>query len=1002
MPIGATFVRCKSLCWIVMSAMLPFGTAAATQQQAGSIRGVVYDKDFDVPLAAAQVMNVETGQRITTTDQGNFVFSQVPPGKYTLVFSKEGYVRQVKADVVVSAGQLTDVDASLSGEFTEMDEFVVQDILQVGGGSESALLKLRFESPALMDSVSADLMSRAGAGDAASALRLVSGASVQDGKYAVIRGLPDRYVSSQMNGVRLPTADEDKRAVELDQFPAVVIQSLQVTKTFTPDQQGDASGGAVNVQLKGIPDESILQFSAQTSYNSQVNGDDFLTYKGGGVNFWGRDDGDRDIQTDNLGANWDGAAGTTRGDAPTDYKLSGAVGGKRDLDSDVKIGGFASLFYERDSSFYDNGINDSYWVVDPTQPMTPETVQGVPDPSGNGGDFKTALFDVTRGQQSVRWGGLGTLGLETEKHSLGLTYLYTRIAEDTATLAEDTRGKAYFFPGYDVNDPLSQGNNSQNQTSAPYLRLETLEYTERTTSMLQLNGRHKLPIHGFEIGDAFRFGEPELDWSVAHSVASLDQPDKRQFGALWQPGAGGSSPIWLPFKPAANFTLGNFQRIWKDIEESSDQYSVNLKLPFEQWSEDKGYVKLGLFGDDVTRSFNQDTFSNFNDFSASFEGGWDESWSDVFPSESHPISDGPPFVDVDYKGNQSISAWYAMMDLPLSSSWNVIGGMRFESTKLEIVNDPEADASWVQPGATAPVDLNPGDADVQFQQDDALPSIGFAFKASEQITLRSSYSQTVARQTFKELTPILQQEYLGGPIFVGNPDLQMSALKNYDLRLDYTPYEGGLVSASVFYKDIEAPIEYVQRFASFTYTTPVNYPKGDLKGCEVEVRQSVGRFWDKLDGLSVGANATFLDSEVRLPDDEIAAFQSPTILAPLSTRDMTNAPDHLYNLYFTYDVERTATQFALFYTVQGDTLVAGAQPFGNFVPSVYAKEYDTLNMSVSQKLGRFVKLQFQAKNLTNPKIEEVYRSEFIGDDITHTSYTKGVEYSLSVGVEFSF
>ena len=221
--------------------------ALAAAQQAGSIRGVVYDKEFDTPLPAAQVQILETGQKTATANVGNYVFGQVAPGRYTLIFSREGYVRQVKADVVVQEGKLTDVDVSLAGEFAELDEFVVQDVLQPGAGSETALLNLRFESSALMDSIGSELMSRAGASDAAAALKLVAGASVQDGKFAVIRGLPDRYVSSQMNGVRLPSADESKRAVELDQFPAAVIESIQVSKTFTPDQQGDASGGAVNL-----------------------------------------------------------------------------------------------------------------------------------------------------------------------------------------------------------------------------------------------------------------------------------------------------------------------------------------------------------------------------------------------------------------------------------------------------------------------------------------------------------------------------------------------------------------------------------------------------------------------------------------------------------------------------------------------------------------------------------------------------------------------------------
>jgi len=277
-------------------------------QSAGGIRGVVYDQDFDAPLAGADVSIVETGEKVTASPEGNYVFGQVEPGTYTLVVSKEGYTRKVFSDVVVPAGRMTDQDATLAGEFTDMEEFVVQD-LNMGGSSEEGLLNLRMETPALMDSVGSDLMSRAGASDAAGALKLVAGATVQDGKYAVVRGLPDRYVSSQMNGVRLPTADPDKRAVQLDQFPAELIESIQVSKTFTPDQQGDASGGAVNVVLKGIPDEAILKFSVGTKYNTQVTGnDDFLTYKGGGVNFLGLDDGSRDEQE--LGTVWDGSVGS--------------------------------------------------------------------------------------------------------------------------------------------------------------------------------------------------------------------------------------------------------------------------------------------------------------------------------------------------------------------------------------------------------------------------------------------------------------------------------------------------------------------------------------------------------------------------------------------------------------------------------------------------------------------------------------------------------------------
>ncbi|MBL8858813.1 MAG: TonB-dependent receptor [Planctomycetes bacterium] len=977
--------------------MIPLSFASQSPNPPGAIRGVVRDSDFNVAMPGATVTLVEAGARVVTNDLGNFNFAQVPVGVYTLVFSKDGYARQVRADVIVRSGQLTDLDIALAGEFTDMDEFVVQDILQLGAGTEASLLRLRFDSPTLLDSIGSDLMSRAGAGDAAGGLRLVAGASIQDGKYAVIRGLPDRYVSSQMNSVRLPTADEDKRAVELDQFPAAVIESLQVSKTFTPDQQGDASGGAVNVRLKGIPDEASFQVKGQIGGNSQVTGrSDFLKF----------DAGPQRIQTDDLGANWIGAMGVTESGAPVDHKWSLSGGGRHVLDNGIKIGGFGSLFYERDSSFSSRGRDDSYWVVNPGDPMTPETIQGTP----SDGDFKTALFDVTRASESLRWGGLGTFGIEGENHKFGLTYLYTRNEEDTATLAEDTRGKRYFFPNYDPNDPTGTGNEPADLNAAPYIRTETLEHEERTTQTLQFNGRHTLPVQEFVLGKVFKFQRPELDWSIAFSSADLDQPDKRQFGALWHaasfnPGFPPFLPpsttpaTWFPYKPAANFNLGNAQRIFKTIDEESTQYAVNLKLPFEQWSETEGYVKLGVFGDDVDRRFNQDTFSNFGDAGASFEGKFDQPWSAVFPSESHPISASE--FDVDYSGSQDIQAWYGMMDLPLTPDLSINGGARFESIEIGIENRPEANATWFPPGATAPVALNPGDADVAFEQSDVLPAIGLLYKASDKVTLRASYSQTVARQTFKELTPILQQEFLGGPIFIGNPDLEMSTLQNYDLRVDYTPYEGGLVSASVFRKDIDQPIEYVQRLAAFNYTTPVNYPKGRLTGVELEVRQDLGRLWDELDGVTVGANGTLIDSRVTLPDEEAAEFASPGIAAPLTSREMSNAPEHIYNIFVTYDYAPTRTQVALFYTVQGDTLVAGAgQANGNFVPSVYAKEYGTLNLSLSQNLGKHVKLQLQAKNLLNPDIEEVYRSRYIGDDVTKTSYTKGIEYSLALTVSF--
>ncbi|MFA5554877.1 MAG: carboxypeptidase regulatory-like domain-containing protein, partial [Phycisphaerae bacterium] len=739
----------------MLIATIPYAVPAFGQQS-GGIRGVIYDKDFEVPLPGAQVLIVETNQKVPTTAEGNFLFGQVEPGTYTLIFSKEGYTRQLKSNVVVSAGSIVEIDMWLAGEFTELEEFVVQDV-QIGTGTEAALLDLRMESPALMDSISSELMSQAGAGDAASALRLVAGATVQDGKYAVIRGLPDRYVNSQMNSIRLPTADADKRAVQLDQFPSAIIESIQVSKTFTPDQQGDASGGAVNIILKGIPNERILKLESGISWNTQVAGNNkFLTGKGEGFNYWGK--GGRKIPYGNLGDNWPGTVGVSHSEEPTDYKWSVTFGDKYDLTDELRIGGLGSFFYERDSSFFKNGIDDKYWVETPGARMTPQYIQGSPSQ----GDFKTQLFNMTKASEEVKWGVLGALGLETENHSISLVYIYTKVTESVATLAEDIRGKSglnkywpdYYGPeynNYDRNDSTHPGNLAGD--AAPYIRTETLEFTERMTQTVQLSGRHKLTFFPeLRIRNILMFKEPEIDWGVSTSIAGLKQPDKRQFGSLWwgesyNPGypqwgipSSTSPAVHRPFKPAANFTLGNVQRIWKDISEESRQWFLNLKFPFEQWSGDEGYVKLGWFDDKVNRKYNQDSFSNFNDNSAFYEGPWEDLWSGKFPLEDHPITAAD--VDVDYKGKQRITAWYYMADIPVNSFFNIIGGYRFEKTKLSIINEPEKDVTWIPPGASGPVKLNPGDADVSFRQTDMLPSLGFVFKPFDKIAIRGSYSQT--------------------------------------------------------------------------------------------------------------------------------------------------------------------------------------------------------------------------------------------------------------------
>ena len=192
----------------------------------------------------------------------------------------------------------------------------------------------------------------------------------------------------------------------------------------------------------------------------------------------------------------------------------------------------------------------------------------------------------------------------------------------------------------------------------------------------------------------------------------------------------------------------------------------------------------------------------------------------------------------------------------------------------------------------------------------------------------------------------------------------------------------------------------------FDFTSVTNYPKGKLSGVELETRQDLGRFWREARGITVGANATFIRSRVDLPQEEIDNFVDFTDVVGneidyvITSRDMVFSPEHLYNLFLTYEMQDLDAELGIFYTLTGDTLLEGATAEAeNFVPNVYAKQFGTLNLSYQQRISDGVVLRIQAKNITNPAIDTVYRfDQFETDNQIKSTFTRGVEFSLGVSV----
>jgi len=1041
-------------------------------QQAGSISGTVYDADFDVPLADATVSIVETGATATTGPQGNYTFGAIEPGRYTLIFSKSGFVRYVEGNVAVSPAQVAQVNASLAGDFTEMEEFVVQDI-QIGADTEAQLLQLRIESPALIDSVGADVLSQAGASDAAAGLQLVAGATTTDEGFAAVRGLPPRYVSTQLNGVAMPSANPDSRAVELDLFSADVIESIQVSKTFTPDQQGSASGGAVNIVTKRVPDENFISFSSKIEVNTQrPDSGEFLRDARGLVPYFGidrsrrLDDGLKGLLNplqlpDGPGSLSDtefGSPSPEFGDAPTQYGWDVAGGLQHEFNTGWRIGGMATYFWSQDVSHDDDRLNDDKLarVGSFDDGLIPDVSNSnasgfQQDPVNADNNVLTNLFDETRSQHEIEWGTLATFGIENEDHRLGLMFFHTQKTTSTVTIGEDTRSKHLKFPGHDptqvvtpggASDPTNGGNDTRD--FAPFRRLEVQEYVERTAQSIQFSGEHTAGFLPDRMGieGLLELLPPVLDWNLAFSESEREEPGTTIFDSKFLSPANLGAFVTPEhnFVQFDNANLGPMNVIFRNIEEKSTQYRINLELPFEQWTGDQGAVRFGIFDDRTTRELSQDTFAQLGGTLRLFADFNENRLSELFanpgqfpldtsspPDVSGHLGDNgvlePASIDFLIDGQQDIEAWYWMTELPIVSQFKLIGGMRFESTKLNTVIQPDGDVDGVLIDAKELNDLGipPGNnnsvsflesqgvsLDASIDQEDVLPMIGFIFTPIDGLNFRGSYSETVARPTFRELTPISQSLFAGDTPFVGNPFLKMSAVKNYDLRIDYQPTQGSFFSISYFVKDVTDPIQVIQQAqGTSNLIIPVNFPKGRIEGWEFEARQHLGEWAEPLRGLTVGGNLTLLDTEVTLRQ-----FESDLLTqagAPQSSIEMTNAPEFLYNLFVTYQVPDIGTTASLFWTFRGDTLVAGPGIEGDigsptfFVPAVYETAFGTLNLTVTQKIGEHIKLSFSAKNLTNPDVETVYRSDFIpGGDVIKTSSSKGIDFSFGISAEFTF
>jgi outer membrane receptor protein involved in Fe transport len=886
--------------------------AAAQDAPTGRIVGRVVDAASGAGISEVVVQVTGTLLGTRSGVDGRYVLAAVPAGSVTLLARRIGYASKTVTGVVVPSGSSVEQSVSLSTAAVQLSTQVVTASAERGTVSEA--IDAQRNALGVVSAVTAEQISRSPDGDAAQAVKRVSGVTVQDGKYVFVRGLGERYTTSSLNGARVPSPEPEKRVVPLDMFPAGLLQSITTSKTFTPDQQGDFSGATVNIRTKEFPAARSTSLQVGSGYSSGATGEQvFSATSAGGESFamvnGGRDlpsllrrlgnlqqvnltQGDKNLLVGSLRNSWTPTSG--RG-APL-------------LNGSASIGGNDPVLFGHQLGYLFSGSISSGVDVKSNQ------LRGLAQRGTTAGE--TVQGDSLLGQtvsQGVLWGGLANLSTMLGAGSrLSFNGLFNRSADNDARIERGTF----------VDD-------------ASRVQITRMQYTQRQIFSGQLAGEH-------QFGDAHR-----IDWAATASGVRRYEPDRSAFVQnIEQDTPGGPEVLrWI------YGGTGAAVRTFSDLNENSHEYAGNYQLTVGP-ADAQTRVRLG----GLYRTTGRDAQSQSYAISANpsavtnqlrelpaeqlFDGRFTTPSSDVF--NIMPLSQGGSYV-----AREKLAAGYLMADVPLGAAFRLIGGARYESDRLAV------DAASTL-GAPVAVDK---------RWNDVLPSLALNWTLGGRQQLRLSASRTLARPEYRELAPITSRDVVNGENTQGNEALSRTKVANADIRWEMYPDAGEIISVALFAKKFDLPIERVAGSGSggTSYVFYENARSADNYGVELELRKGLGAFGALLEPFTFFSNATLMKSRIHL-------FDSTTAAATNLDRRMVGQAPYVLNTGLTFTTPSGASSATVLLNRVGERIVAaGASP----MPDVLERSRSVMDFSLRQAVRQDVMVRLDLKNLLDSPYDVV-------------------------------
>jgi TonB-dependent receptor len=903
-------------------------------QGTGKVTGKVTDKKTGEALIGATVLLQGISKGAATNVNGEYALTGIPAGTYEILVKYVGYQNKLISEVQVTNNAATALNITLDEANTQQLQAVTVRAT-FRQESASSLYAQQKNSARVTDGISAEAIRRSPDRNTADVLKRVSGVTVQDNKFVVVRGLSDRYNNATLDGASLPSTEPNRKAFSFDIVPSNLVDNIIISKTATPDLPGDFAGGSVQVTTKDIPDKNFITIGVGAGYNTAST---FKNFKSGTRNvtdYLGFDNGYKQLSATfpsyqvlngppltpeqniasirKLPKNWNIYNSTAL--PSQNYQFT--IGKVKDFaKSGNRFGAIVSINY-RNTQNYLQDLRRDFYDYDLTDQVY---------------KFNTNI------------GALANFSYTYGKNKITFKNTYNRLYEDQFLSRAGT-----------------------NQGTSQEVRFFAFDLLQKAVIKSNLEGTHAI---GSRNG--------KLVWNVSYSNILNDQPDQRKVNYGRTIGSDNTFQ-------ANNTTVGKDNtRLFSKLNEDGFTGSVNYTVPVK-FFKNTATFKTGL-----------NSYYRKRDFDIRYIGlelrnGLDDAAeirarplnqlyaADLINSNKYQLKELPGLADVEsYNANSLTNAGYVMLDNKAGEKLRIVWGARVEQFNLDLAS-------------------RNGENPVKQNYVDVLPSVNLTYALTPKTNLRASYYRTLARPEFRELAPFQYFDYEQIATLQGNPNLKKTSIDNADLRYEYFPSAGQIISVSAFYKRFKNAIEtYNNDAGSNRQILYRNSPEATVYGAEMEVRKTLNFIVDNsfLRNTTAYTNVTLIKSNAKNPPE----IQNELNLN-FTERPLVGQAPYVINAGLMHSFLDNKVNFNALYNVVGRRLSIVAGP--SFQYNVFEAPRNVIDLQLGVKvLKNKGEIKFNANDILNNysvlyyEVNGTKKYELNSLDETVSRYRAGSNYSF--------